>query len=89
MSEGYDEKPAIVEGNGRAEREFKVMMFVVAGLLVAIVVVALGYGVLSSTPDTATMIPHPDARSSIAGKASVPPVSDGTGAAHRNTSAAR
>ena len=68
----------------RAEREFDVIAFVLAGALALIVVAAIGYGILRSS-EVASTIPIPKS-SDIAIGAVTPTTTDGSGAAHRKPS---
>jgi hypothetical protein len=52
------QKPRNINDNQRAERQFDVLTFVLAGLLAAIVFVAVGYGIFISSR-VASVIPLP------------------------------
>jgi hypothetical protein len=64
----------------RAEHEFDVVVFVLAGLLTVIVVAAVGYGILNSTR-IATSIPFPNTLDAAftAVPARQSPATEGTG----------
>lgn len=73
------------DADQRAEREFDVIAFVLAGALTLIVVAAIGYGILRSS-EVATTIPIPNRSSDIAIGAATPASTDGSGASHRKPS---
>lgn len=65
------QKPRNLDDDRRAERQFDVMTFVLAGLLAAIVFVAVGYGLFISSR-VASVIPLPKNSSETTSKMAIP-----------------
>jgi hypothetical protein len=85
MSEQADKEPRNLDANQRAEREFDVITLVLAGVLAAIVLAAVGYGIFRSS-EVATTIPFPTHSSGFAGKATTSSFTEGSGDVDRKSS---
>lgn len=59
MDDGNDHEQRKFDADSRAEREFGMIMFVLAGVLAAIIVAALAYGIFFNSSDVARSIPSP------------------------------
>jgi hypothetical protein len=79
MNKDANKEPRHLDNDPRAEHEFDVITLVLAGVLAAIVLAAVGYGVFRSS-EVAVTIPFPPNSSELAGKARTPAVTEGSGA---------
>lgn len=80
--------PRNPDADRRAEHEFDVITFVLAGLLALIILSAVGYGIFGST-EVASTLPMLNKSSEIAGKAAMPASTDDSATNQQKSSAPR